>query len=72
MSIKSKIEEALDEIRPYLQNDGGDIELLSIDKGVAKVQFLGYCSSCSKSLMTLNAVAAVIKRHAPEIKEVIE
>jgi len=72
MSIESKVEEALAEIRPYLQNDGGDIELLSVNKGIAKVQFLGYCSSCSKSLMTLNGVAALIKKHAPEISEVIE
>ncbi len=72
MSTKNKVEEALNEIRPYLQNDGGDIVLLSIDNGIAKVQFLGYCSTCSKSFMTLNAVAAVIKKHAPEIKEVIE
>lgn len=72
MSIKIKVEEALAEIRPYLQSDGGDIKLISVDENIAKVQFTGYCASCSKSLMTLNGVAAVIKRHAPDIKEVIE
>jgi len=72
MSTKTKVEEALAEIRPYLQSDGGDIMLLSVDKDIAKVQFTGYCASCSKSLMTLNGVAAVIKKYAPEIKEVIE
>ena len=72
MSTKTKVEKALAEIRPYLQNDGGDIVLLSVENDIAKVEFTGYCASCSKSLMTLNGVAAVIKKHAPEIKEVIE
>jgi Fe-S cluster biogenesis protein NfuA len=72
MSIRNKVEEALDEIRPYLQNDGGDITLVSVENDIAKVEFTGYCASCSKSLMTLNGVAAVIKKYAPEIKEVIE
>jgi Fe-S cluster biogenesis protein NfuA len=68
-----KINHALDEIRPFLVDDGGDIELIELtDDLVVKVKFLGACKSCSMSQMTLKGgVEEAIKRRIPEIKEVI-
>ncbi|MBS9774564.1 MAG: NifU family protein [Tenacibaculum sp.] len=72
MSIEEKIEKALDEIRPFLISDGGNIKLLSIKDNVVKVQLEGACNACSVNHMTLkNGVEATIKRYVPEIKEVI-
>jgi len=71
--LNDKVEEALDEIRPFLQSDGGDISLLSIENGnVARVQLEGACVSCSVNQMTLKSgVEMTIKKHAPQIEEVI-
>ena len=71
--MMTKIEEALSEIRPYLETDGGDISLVEItDEMVVKVKLLGSCSDCDVSLMTLkNGVEVAIKRAVPGVKEVI-
>ena len=68
-----KVEEALDEIRPFLQNDGGDIALISIDDGrVVNVQLLGACVGCSVNQMTLKSgVEMTIKKYAPQIESVV-
>lgn len=68
-----KIEEALDEIRPFLQSDGGDISLLSIDEGkIVRVQLEGACVGCSVNQMTLKSgVEMTIKKYAPQIESVI-
>ena len=71
--LKTSVENALEEIRPFLQNDGGDIKLLSIenDKHV-KVQLLGTCVGCAVNQMTLKSgVEMTIKKHAPQIETVI-
>ncbi len=69
---KNNVEKALEEIRPFLLSDGGNIKLLSIEEDTVKVQLEGACSGCSVNQMTLkNGVEATIKKHAPEIKEVI-
>ncbi len=66
------VEKALDEIRPFLMSDGGNIKLLSIDDLVVKVQLQGACTGCSVNQMTLkNGVEATIKKYVPQIKEVI-
>jgi Fe-S cluster biogenesis protein NfuA len=66
------VEKALDEIRPFLMSDGGNIKLLSIEDLVVKVQLEGACIGCSVNQMTLkNGVEATIKKFAPQIKEVI-
>ena len=53
--LLEKVEEALDEIRPFLQNDGGNINLIGIEnESVVKVQLIGACSSCTVNQMTLN------------------
>ena len=71
--IRKNVEIALDEIRPFLQNDGGDINLLEIiNNEIVKVQLVGACSSCTVNQMTLKTgVEMTIKKHAPQIKSVI-
>ena len=73
-TILDKIEGALDEIRPYLQADEGDIKLIEVtDDMVVKVKLMGACSSCNVSMMTMKSgVEQAIKRAVPEIKEVID
>ncbi|MFA6141951.1 MAG: NifU family protein [Candidatus Omnitrophota bacterium] len=69
--MKEKIEKALEGIRNGLKQDGGDIELVSIDKGVVKVRLKGACSGCPMSQMTLtNFVQAELKKAVPEVKKV--
>ncbi|MGF1556573.1 NifU family protein [Paucihalobacter sp.] len=71
--LKLNIEKALDEIRPFLQSDGGDISLISIeDDSIVKVQLEGACNSCSVNQMTLKSgVEMTIKKYAPQIVQVI-
>ena len=71
--IKLNVEKALDEIRPFLQSDGGDISLVSIDDGTSvKVRLEGNCIGCSVNQMTLKSgVEMTIKKYAPQIEEVI-
>ena len=71
--LVEKGEIALDEIRPFLQSDGGDIKLLGIEDGTTvKVQLQGACVGCSVNQMTLKSgVEMTIKKHAPQILEVI-
>ena len=71
--LRENIEKALEEIRPFLQSDGGDISLISIeeDKHV-KVQLKGACVGCSVNQMTLKAgVEMTIKKYAPQIETVV-
>lgn len=71
-SIQTRVEEALNSIRPYLQGDGGDVRLHAIrDDMVVEVELLGSCETCSMSHMTMKAgLEEAIKRAAPEIREV--
>ena len=71
--IRLNVEKALDEIRPFLGNDGGNINLISIeDDRLVTVQLIGACSSCSVNQMTLKSgVELTIKKFAPQIEEVI-
>ena len=72
--IIDKIEEALTKIRPYLEADGGDINLVEVtDKMVVKVKLTGACSTCNVSMMTLkNGVEVVVKNAVPKVKKVVE
>lgn len=71
--IKLNVEKALEEIRPFLKSDGGDITLLSIeDNKRVNVRLEGACISCSVNQMTLKSgVEMTIKKYAPVIEEVI-
>ena len=70
VSLIEKVENALDEIRPYLIADGGDIKVVSIDNNnIANVEFLGNCENCPITPMTLKSgVEEAIKKNVPEIK----
>ncbi len=71
--LKVNVEEALQEIRPYLETDGGNISLVEITDDTVCVQLEGACLGCSVNQMTLkNGVEATIKKYAPQIKRVIE
>ena len=72
INIINKIQEALNQIRPYLEADGGDVSLIEVtDDYIAKVQLHGACRDCNMSMMTLKAgVEESIKRAVPEIKSV--
>lgn len=68
----NNVEKALEEIRPFLISDGGNIKLLSIENNKVKVQLEGACIGCSVNQMTLkNGVEATIRKYAPQIEEVI-
>ncbi len=71
--LKAKVEAALEEIRPFLQSDGGDISLVSIDnENSVKVRLEGACVGCTVNQMTLKSgVEMTIKKHAPQIVEVV-
>lgn len=70
--MKDKIEKALEGIRPALQADGGDVELVSIEDGVVKVRLIGACSSCMMSQMTLTeGIERAIKEAVPQVESVV-
>ena len=71
-NLRDRIEVALEEIRPFLKNDGGDISLIEVKNKTVKVRLEGTCTSCSVNQMTLKSgVEMTIKRHAPEIENVV-
>ena len=71
--LKINVEQALTEIRPFLEADGGNISLVEITEDTVSVQLEGACLGCSVNQMTLkNGVEATIKKYAPQIKRVIE
>ncbi len=72
MLDKMKVEEGLNQIRPFLQRDGGDVELIEItDDNVVKVKLVGACGSCPMSMMTLKGgVERELKKVVPELKAV--
>ncbi len=71
-AIKQKVLNVLEQIRPYLQNDGGDIEFVELtDDMIVNVRLVGACGSCPYSTMTLkNGVESAVVKAIPEIKSV--
>ncbi|MEC9492120.1 NifU family protein [Flexistipes sp.] len=71
--MKERVEEVLQKVRPSLQADGGDVELIDVsDEGVVKVQLTGACGSCPFSTMTLkHGIEMRLKEAIPEVKEVV-
>ena len=71
--IEAKVLSSIEELRPFLHADGGDMELVEItDDAVVVVRLLGACSDCSMSMMTLKAgLEEAVKRDAPEVKSVV-
>ena len=70
-AIIDKIEQAIQTLRPFLEADGGDIQLLRVENNIAKVKLLGACKDCNMSSMTLKAgVEEAVKKAVPEIQGV--
>jgi Fe-S cluster biogenesis protein NfuA len=72
-SIEEKVVNAIEQLRPFLHADGGDMELVEVkEDATVVVKLLGACSDCSMSMMTLKAgLEESVKKAAPEVKEVI-
>ena len=69
--ILNKIEIALEELRPFLNEDGGDIAIVEVTQDmVLKLEFQGACRSCNINMSTLNGLKDAVLRAAPEIREV--
>jgi len=71
--MKEKVEAILAQVRPILQGDGGDVELVEVsDEGIVKVKLTGACAGCPMSTMTLkNGIEKILKDKVPEVKEVV-
>ena len=71
--MQEKVSDVLEQIRPSLQRDGGDVELVSVsDEGKVSVRLTGACGSCPMSTMTLKmGIERILKEQVPEVKEVV-
>jgi Fe-S cluster biogenesis protein NfuA len=71
--VKEKVVEILDKVRPALQADGGDVELVEVtDDGIVKVKLVGACSGCPMSTLTVkNGIERTLKQYVPGVKEVV-
>ena len=70
-TLENRVQEALDELRPNLQADGGDIEFVAVEDGVVKVKLKGACVGCPMSSMTVQwGVQNFLKKKVPEVKKV--
>ncbi len=70
-TVQKKVEKALDEIRPNIQADGGDVKLISVDNGIVKVKLQGHCVGCPMSALTLKqGIESHIRQRVPEIVKV--
>jgi Fe-S cluster biogenesis protein NfuA len=71
--MKEKVEAALNKVRPALVADGGNVELVDVDKnGIVKVRLTGACGGCPMSQLTLKmGIERILKKEVPEVKEVI-
>ncbi len=71
MADMERIKSVLEKIRPALQADGGDVELVEVTDSVVKVRLKGACSGCPMSTMTLKSgIERILKQHVPEVKKV--
>ncbi|MGD8971142.1 MAG: NifU family protein [Desulfobacterales bacterium] len=70
--MKEKVEAALNKIRPMLQRDGGNVELIDVEDGIVKVRLQGACAGCPMSQMTIkNGIERLLKQEIPEVKSVV-
>lgn len=69
--MREKVEQVLEEMRPALLADGGDMELIDIVDGVVKIRLTGHCAGCPMSMWTLkNGIEMTLKERIPEVKSV--
>jgi len=70
--MREKVEKALSEIRPHLQADGGDVELVDVEEGVVKIRLTGACAGCPFRMITLQSgIGKFLRERIPEIKDII-
>jgi Fe-S cluster biogenesis protein NfuA len=70
-TVEKRVQKALDEIRPNLQADGGDVEFVAFEKGTVKVRLQGHCAGCPMSQMTLKqGIENFLKKKIPEVVKV--
>jgi len=70
--MQDKVEEVLDKVRPVLERDGGNVELVGVENGTVKVKLVGACAGCPLSQLTLkNGIERILKQEIPEVKEVV-
>jgi Fe-S cluster biogenesis protein NfuA len=70
-SLEQRVQKALNVIRPQIQADGGDVELVAVEKLTVKVRLMGACAGCPMSAMTLKqGIEVFIKQRVPEIEKV--
>jgi Fe-S cluster biogenesis protein NfuA len=70
--MQEKVESALNQIRPALQADGGDVQLIDVSQGVVTLRLTGACGGCPMAAMTLRrGIEQVLKERVPEVREVI-
>jgi len=70
--MREKVEAVLAQVRPALQADGGDVELVDMNEGVVSLKLKGACAGCPMAAMTLrNGIERILKEQVPEVKEVI-
>ncbi|NGQ96958.1 NifU family protein [Brevibacillus sp. SYP-B805] len=71
MELFDQVQEVLDKLRPYLQRDGGDVQLVDVEDGIVKLRLMGACGSCPSSTITLKAgIERALFEEVPGIKEV--
>jgi Fe-S cluster biogenesis protein NfuA len=71
MTVREKVQEAIEKIRPMLQRDGGDVELVDVQDGIVTVRLKGACHGCPMAQMTLkNGIEKLLKREVPEVQSV--
>lgn len=69
--MKEKVQKVIDKIRPALQADGGDVELVDVENGIVKVRLQGACAGCPMSQMTLKqGIERILKQEVPEVQAV--
>lgn len=73
IAVRDRVQAALDRIRPAVQMDGGDVQLVDVsDEGVVTVQMMGACGGCPMSMLTLKAgIERIVKQQVPEITEIV-
>ncbi len=70
--LQLNVEKALEEVRPFLRSDGGDVTLLSIKNNIVNIRFEGACNSCNVNQMTLKSgIEMTVKKYAPQIEKVV-
>ncbi len=70
--MQAKVKEVLDKVRPALQRDGGDVQLIEVSDGTVKLKLTGACAGCPMSTLTLkNGIERILKQEVPEVKKVV-